>query len=112
MHRIRGISSGNPQTSLPHGATGAYNVVFVVKKTHQQAAAHASTSFSSEPTRADADGVPTVAAGNTARFLPTLNTPLTSLMAITGTKRQNRRKQVKNRPKLPTKVATSIPVGT
>ena len=38
------------------------------------------------------------------------NTPLISAIAITGTNRQNSRKHVKNRPKLPTSVAISIDV--
>src|SRR5712671_3171193 len=39
------------------------------------------------------------------------NTALISAIAMTGTKRQNSRKQVKNRPKLPASVAISIDVG-
>src|SRR5262249_48193111 len=38
-------------------------------------------------------------------------TPLISAMAIIGRKRQNSRKQVKNRPKLPSSVAISTSVG-
>jgi hypothetical protein len=43
---------------------------------------------------------------------PGSNMPLTSAMAMTGRNRQKIRKQVKNRPKLPASVATSIDVGT
>jgi hypothetical protein len=83
--------------ALPHGVRGGEQVVFVFKRSDQNALAHAA--FSSPWCSAD------------GRF-GKCAAPLISAMAITGAIRQKIRKQLKNKPKLPTKVAISIDVGT